>query len=393
MPPRLPALLIALSLLALPAPALAQSEPLPPQGTPPPGTNDFGCKPPPRHPYPVVLVHGTFLNMTMSWPSLAPALTRLDYCVFALDYGSNATGDIPKSARQLRTFVDQVLKETGAAKVAIVGHSQGGMMPRYLIKFLDRSTKVDELVGLSPSNHGTTNPLAGPAGGLGCTACVQQVAGSEFIQNLNAGDRTPPPVSYTVVQTRNDEVVTPFDSAFLPTTGDGRVTNVLLQDRCPADVTDHIGITYDPVAFQWVLNAVGRPGPADPAFEPDCTGAGASTYPDTNSVGGGGSEGGGGPGPGADPGKLVIGGARRHGRRLHVAIKSRGNAVQEVVVRLRTRNGKGLGRTKKRVTVQNRRVVRIRPRAKLQRGKRYRLVAKGTSFGRAVTKKKAFRLR
>jgi triacylglycerol lipase len=393
MPPRLPALLVALSLLAVPAPALAQNEPLPPQGTPPPGTNDFDCKPPPRHPYPVVLVHGTFLNMTMSWPALAPALTRLDYCVFALDYGNNATGDIPKSARQLRTFVDQVLKETGAAKVAIVGHSQGGMMPRYLIKFLDRSTKVDELVGLSPSNHGTTNPGAGPAGGFGCTACAQQAAGSEFIANLNAGDRTPAPTSYTVVQTRNDEVVTPFDSAFLPTTGDGRVTNVLLQDRCPADVTDHIGITYDPVAFQWVLNAVGRPGPADPAFEPDCSGAGASTYPDTDSVSGGGSEGGGGPGPGADPGKLVIGGARRHGRRLHVAIKSRGNAVQKVVVRLRTRKGKGLGRTKKRVTVQKRRVVRIRPRAKLQRGKRYRLVAKGTSFGRTVTKRKTFRLR
>ena len=41
----------------------------------------------------------------------------------------------------------------------MVGHSQGGMMPRYYIKFLGGADKVDDLVGLAPSNHGTSNPL------------------------------------------------------------------------------------------------------------------------------------------------------------------------------------------------------------------------------------------
>ncbi len=58
---------------------------------------------------------------------------------------------------------------------------------------------------------------------------------------------------------------------FLPPE-DGRVTNVLLQNECPADLAEHVTITDDPVAIQWVLNALARHGPADPGFKPDCTG-------------------------------------------------------------------------------------------------------------------------
>jgi len=62
--------------------------------------------------------------------------------------------------------------------------------------------------------------------------------------------------------------VTPYTSAFLapgPNT-----TNVLLQARCPLDLSEHLSIIYDPVALRWVKNALGRPGPADPGFRPSC---------------------------------------------------------------------------------------------------------------------------
>jgi triacylglycerol esterase/lipase EstA (alpha/beta hydrolase family) len=207
--------------------------------------------------------------MTVTWNTVAPVLEQDGYCVFALDYGSRGTGPIADSAQQLSDFVDQVLSATGATKVDVVGHSQGGMMPRYYVKNLGGDQKVDDLVGLAPSNHGTTNPAAAWGDWGGCRACVEQVAGSPFITALNAGDESPGAVSYTQIETRYDEVVTPYTSAFLAVDGTS-VTNVLLQDSCPADVSEHIDIPGDPIALLWIQNALGRTGPADPSYQPGC---------------------------------------------------------------------------------------------------------------------------
>jgi triacylglycerol esterase/lipase EstA (alpha/beta hydrolase family) len=234
----------------------------------PPGANDFTCRPPADHPAPVVLVHGTFEGAADNWAAVSPQVKAAGYCVFALEYGNRGTGDIAESAAQLARFVDAVLGATGARKVSLVGHSQGGMMPRHYIKFLGGDRKVDDLVGLAPSNHGTTNPGALVAGATVCPACDQQRAGSAFLQQLNAGDETPGGVSYTVVQTRYDEVVTPFTSAFLA--GDRNTANILLQDACPAEVIDHHEIPNSALALRWTLHALGRPGPADPQSPPSC---------------------------------------------------------------------------------------------------------------------------
>src|SRR3954454_3631640 len=124
----------------------------------PPGANDFTCKPSAAHPAPVGLVHGTFEGAADTCAPASPRFKSAGCCVFALDYGNRATGDIAASAGQLERFVDAVLAATAARRVSLVGHSQGGMMPRYYVKFLGGASKVDDLVGLAPSNHGTTNP-------------------------------------------------------------------------------------------------------------------------------------------------------------------------------------------------------------------------------------------
>jgi pimeloyl-ACP methyl ester carboxylesterase len=252
------ALVLAIAgLLAAAPPAAAQ---------PPPAANDFDCR---SSAPPVILVHGTFGDMAVSWDSVSPALTASGYCVFALDLPRRAMAPIDRSADALAAFVDEVLARTGAAKVSLVGHDQGGMLGRYVASFRGKLAAIDDVVGIAPMSHGTKARLAP---GIGCPACAELKAGSAFMQQLAGAPEGPP--SYTVISTKEDRTATPFRSQALE-----GATNVVLQDRCPDDVVDHVGIVYDPVALQWTLDALGRPGPADPAFQPDCDAAGGGSPP------------------------------------------------------------------------------------------------------------------
>jgi len=278
------AVALVVACIVVPAGSAAAAEPLPVEyngitgyahASPtasPPGANDPTCRVRHgHHPRPVVLVHGTFANMADSWQALSPLLVNNGYCVLALNYGSSngsgelgidATGDIAHSAEELSTFVDSVLAATGAKKVDMVGHSQGGMMPRYYLRFLGGAAKVHTLVGLAPSNHGTTvNGLftlgsffSGANAFFGfCVACEEQEAGSPFLTALNAGSETVKGIHYTVIESANDEVVTPYTSAFL---SGRKVTNIKLQDQCSEDQGEHLSMPYDHIADADVLNAL-----------------------------------------------------------------------------------------------------------------------------------------
>ncbi|MGW0950476.1 esterase/lipase family protein [Streptomyces sp. NPDC002545] len=261
----LAALLLAAALATAPA-ATAHAATAPSSGW-----NNYSCKPSAAHPRPVVLVHGTFGNSVDNWLSLAPYLKDRGYCVFSLDYGQlpgvplfYGLGPIDKSAEQLSAFVDKVLAATGAAKADLVGHSQGGMMPRHYLKFLGGAAKVNALVGIAPDNHGTTLsgltnllpyfPGASDLLKAATPGLADQIAGSAFLTKLNEGGDTVPGVHYTVIATKYDEVVTPWRSQYL--TGPD-VRNVLLQDLCAVDLSEHVTIgTIDRIAFHEVANAL-----------------------------------------------------------------------------------------------------------------------------------------
>ncbi|WP_245819510.1 esterase/lipase family protein [Rhodococcoides yunnanense] len=211
-----------------------------------PGVNDYSCTPSDEHPEPVVLVHGFLENSYDNWASLGPRLVAEGYCVFALDYGApegvpfGGLGSIADSAAELAGFVETVLQATGAQTVSIVGHSKGGTVPRYYVRFLGGAERVSKIVALSPPNYPTPGPPPDDA-----------------LTRLNSPVDTVPGVEYTVVVTRYDQVV-PFAASLL--TGVG-ATNVILQDLCPGDRTEHTGISYDPVAQHVVLGALAGTGP------------------------------------------------------------------------------------------------------------------------------------
>ncbi len=261
-------------------PPVAASEPgltfpTSPQGDPP-GANNWSCKVTKKRPTPVILVHGTFGDRKNLLEPLSASIKGAGFCVYSLDYGNRGTGPIVQSAKQLKKFTNRVLRSTGAKKVSMVGHSQGGMMPRYYIKFLGGKKKVDDLVGIAPSNHGTaliggSNPISDLAVGVLCKACLQQGTGSAFLRRLNRNDETPGNVSYTQITTRYDTVVVPHTSGYLARGGKGRTpTNVTLQDVCPNEFVEHVFIPTSSVTIQITLNALTRRGPAKRSFQPAC---------------------------------------------------------------------------------------------------------------------------
>jgi hypothetical protein len=245
------------------------------------GANN-GCKPSTAHPYPVVLVHATMADEGSNWVTLAPLLANEGYCVYAFNYGAtlaslevwpfigpriDGLGHIEKSAEELSSFVSNVLSKTKASKVDLVGHSQGGMMPNYYIKDLGGASKVNELIALAPSNHGTTLsgltkmvevfPFAsGIIGGLleflGAPSLPEQEVGSTFMKKLfGSGEPVVSGMRYVVIETEHDEIVTPYTNAFL--TG-SNVTNITIQSQCPKDPVAHIGMFDDSPSLQNVVN-------------------------------------------------------------------------------------------------------------------------------------------
>ncbi|MEC3975044.1 esterase/lipase family protein [Amycolatopsis sp. H20-H5] len=262
-------------------------------GGAPPGANDFSCRPSAAHPEPVVLTHGLGANQTVNWQTYSPLLKNNGYCVFSLTYGVPGTPmpiyqpgglvQMQQSAHELSLFIDRVLAATGASKVDILGHSEGTVMPSYYVKNLGGAAKVAKYVSLTPLWKGTTlfgvshlydlakvlnlNPLIDGALDPACGSCRQFLQGSDYNNDMNSGSGIfQPGVEYTNILTRYDEAVVPYTNGL----GSGpNVRNIVLQDTCALDFSEHVGLAADRNAAGHVLNALDpahtKPVPCVPA--------------------------------------------------------------------------------------------------------------------------------
>ena len=238
------------------------------------GVNDSTCTPSAAHPYPVVFLHGLGANGSEDINQLQSDVAAKGYCTYSLTYGTGVYGpyvggvaDVTQSAGQITSFIEQVLGETHASKVDLVGHSEGGFESLYVPKTQGISSQIARVVAIAPPTHGTTfGGLYGLAMALGaqalvgqtmttfgCVACGELVVGGSAVNTLNSGPITQPGVSYTVITSRYDEMVTPTANAFINEAG---VTNEYIQDACPNDPVGHIGEAYDTNTYHLVENAL-----------------------------------------------------------------------------------------------------------------------------------------
>ncbi len=244
---------------------------------PPAGANDWGCRPSAAHPRPVILVPSTANTMAVNWATLSPLLKNEGYCVFSLNYGAFRSPlglryyggqPIESSAAELGAFVERVLAATGAPQADLVGHSQGGILAEYYVKFLGGAPRVKTIVGLaSPTKGGTLNGLLDAAENLrrrspqignalfalvedNAPSMMQLRIGSPFIVRLGSVPE-PQGIAYTKIASRYDPVATPYRNVFI----DG-ANNVLVQQRCRLDFADHGALAFDRIALREVRNAL-----------------------------------------------------------------------------------------------------------------------------------------
>src|SRR3954447_18532982 len=186
---------------------------------------------------------------------------HIPWCAITFPYFGN--GDIQVNGEYMAYAIRTMYARAGR-RIDVIGHSQGGMVPRWAFRFWPDTRKmVDDLISFAASNHGTTQASCRDS----CLiSSWQQAYMSHFIRALNSFQETFPGISYTNVYTHNDEIVRPNDNDKGSSPlhgGGGRINNVAVQDICPADSSGHDTLgTVDAVAYALAHDAMSHDGTA-----------------------------------------------------------------------------------------------------------------------------------
>ncbi|KAI0967899.1 Alpha/Beta hydrolase protein [Xylaria arbuscula] len=241
-------------------------------GAPP---NNYTCTSPHN---PVVLLHGLSADRNVDLNQLQYALNARGYCTFSLTYGAHAIPDwiggltdMRDSAAQIATFIQEVATKTGAGKVDIVGHSEGGVQSLYVpLTQPGISDIVEHIVALGPAVHGATyfgftdlwyiggdatRALVGEVLDIvGCAACEQLAPDGLVTDTFTAaaGKIRQGGNKVTIISSSSDALVPTNVSAV----DEDGVNNVLVQDTCPEDRVGHAGLAYDKSVWRLVVNAL-----------------------------------------------------------------------------------------------------------------------------------------
>jgi triacylglycerol esterase/lipase EstA (alpha/beta hydrolase family) len=157
---------------------------------------------------PVLLVHGYGCNSGY-WAHLVPLLDRERISHASIDLEPVA-GSIDGYAPLIEARVRELCAATGAARIAIVAHSMGGLAARAWVRAYG-SARVARLVTLGTPHHGTALARFG----LGANA-VQMRRDGAWLRDLAAAEGPDVRARIVSLYTHHDNIVAPQDSSVLP---------------------------------------------------------------------------------------------------------------------------------------------------------------------------------
>jgi hypothetical protein len=209
---------------------------------------------------PIMFVTGTGASGDEGYLIGQDAFKAYGHPLCYVNFPDFTTADIQISAQYL---VYGLRAEFALAhrRVAAIGISQGGLLPRFALTYWpDLRRKVSDVLAAAGTQHGTTI-----GGGCSATsACPpadwQQGAGSHLLRALNSQpDETPGNVSYTTVRSLTDQTVQP-QSGRHPTSALDGASNIVIQNVCPGRTTSHIGTAVDSVTFAASADGIAHKG-------------------------------------------------------------------------------------------------------------------------------------
>jgi len=189
---------------------------------------------------PILFVHGWSESESL-WSTMIRNFEREGWRREELNnWRYNTSQSNVRTASEVKTKVEEILRRTGATRIDLITHSMGALNTRYYIKNLGGTEKVEKFVSLGGPNHGTTT-----ANFCFEESCVEMRIGSTFLTRLNEGDETPGTVAYATWWSECDEIINPDESVLLS----GATNNA-------AGCVTHVGLTTNERVFAGVREFV-----------------------------------------------------------------------------------------------------------------------------------------
>lgn len=207
---------------------------------------------------PILLIPGTIesAESAYSW-GYKKVLTSAGHPVCVIkSLPNHGSGDMQTTVEWVVHAI-RYMHSTSGTKISTIGHSQGGMLTAWALRFWpDLASKVDDVILLGAPATGSK--LADWICGSSCPRALWQIQPSSgFNAALN---RYPLPSGPSI-----SAIASTSDGLLLPATSGTNwtgATKVMVQDLCPDRTVNHLGLLWDAATHALVMDALSHSGPA-----------------------------------------------------------------------------------------------------------------------------------